>query len=105
MSPTPLLKALATSLLLAFAAHGHASEDEFDIDSRFRAKIAKEKVRQGALLRQAQTLGNSAGIDKQNCGSQNIGNVNTNGRPGSAPREVFVFAPNAINLVSGPGCR
>ena len=105
MHPTLLLKALATTLLIAAASHGHASEDEFDIDARFRAKIANEKVRQGALLRQAQALGGSAGIDKANCGSQNIGNVNTNGRPGSAPREVFVFAPNAINLVSGPGCR
>lgn len=100
-----LIKALATTLLLATATHGFASEDEFDLDSRFRAKIAKEKVRQGALLREAQSQGGNVGVDNTKCGSQNIGNVNTNGRPGTAPREVFVFAPNAINLVSGPGCR
>ena len=40
----------------------------------------------------------------EGCGSQSIGNVNTGGNIGTAPREVFVFAPNAINLVSGNGC-
>jgi hypothetical protein len=39
------------------------------------------------------------------CGSQSIGNIDTGGRIGTAPREVFVFAPNAINLVTANGCR
>ena len=39
------------------------------------------------------------------CGSQSIGNVNTGGKIGAAPREVFVFAPNAINLVTAQGCK
>ena len=39
------------------------------------------------------------------CGSQNIGNVNTNGRIGSQPREVFVYAPNSVNVVTRGGCR
>jgi hypothetical protein len=55
------------------------------------------------MQRNAQTQGSGPADAK--CGSQSIGNVDTNGRIGAAPREVFVFAPNAINLVSGPGCR
>ena len=99
-----LLKGIALSLLIVASAQSFASEDEFDIDARNRAKIAKEKVRQGALLRQGEEAGQK-GVDNANCGSQNIGNIDTNGRPGTAPREVFVFAPNAINLVTARGCR
>jgi hypothetical protein len=99
-----LLKRIALSLLIAACAPSFASEDEFDIEARNRAKIAKEKVRQGALLRQADEAGTKAG-DNAKCGSQSIGNIDTHGRPATAPREVFVFAPNAINLVSGRGCR
>jgi hypothetical protein len=99
-----LVKCLALSLLLAATAQGRANEAEFDIDPRTRAKIAKEKVRQGALLRESTSIANK-GLDNANCGSQNIGNIDTKGRPGSSPREVFVFAPNAINIVSGSGCR
>lgn len=93
-------------LLPLLAAPAFADEIEFDLDSRTRAKIAKEKVKQGALMRDVDRLGRrGAGVDNGDCGSQNIGNVNTGGRPGAAPREVFVFAPNAINLVNGRGCR
>jgi hypothetical protein len=91
-------------LMLGACSLAHASEEEFDLDSRFRAKIAKEKIRQAALQREAQAIGKQ-GVDKAGCGSQNIGNIDTNGRPGTAPREVFVFAPNAINLVTANGCR
>ncbi len=100
----PLLKSITLSLLLAAATQGFASEAEFDIDPRTRAKIAKEKVRHGALLRESANLSNK-GLDNANCGSQNIGNIDTNGRPGSSPREVFVFAPNAVNIVTARGCR
>lgn len=92
-------------VLVAIAAHvspAFASEEELDIDTRFRAKIVKEKVRQAALERKLGALGK--GLDSPTCGSQNIGNIDTGGRPGTAPREVFVFAPNAINIVSGRGC-
>lgn len=99
-----MLKGIAMSLLIGACAPSFASEDEFDIEARNRAKIAKEKVRHGALIRQGEEAGSKAG-DNANCGSQNIGNVNANGRPGTAPREVFVFAPNAINLVTARGCR
>lgn len=97
---------LTLLVLLVAASHAGASEDEFDIDPGNRAKIAKEKVRQGAKLREAQKLGNSTGsTGSDDCGSQNIGNIDTEGRRGAAPREVFIFAPNAINLVQSGGCR
>ena len=105
-SSMPRFVMLSLAGWLAITPLVHADESEFDLDSRFRAKIAKEKVKQGALLRKNLDNG-SAGDDSANCGSQSIGNIdNSKGKPGSpAPREVFVFAPNAINLVSGSGCR
>lgn len=103
MSVLKLLIALVAALPLATAPAG-AGEAEFDIDSRFRAKLAKEKVKQAAEQRQAQAEGRAANASGR-CGSQSIGNIDTGGRPGTAPREVFIFAPNAINLVSGSGCR
>lgn len=102
---TLLLKYLAVGMLLATGSHVFAGEESLDIDTRFRAKIAKEKVKQGALERQANAATNGTGTSSPDCGSQSIGNVNTGGRPGTAPREVFVFAPNAINLVGAGGCR
>lgn len=103
------LKGLALTTLLAVAcAPALAGEENFDIDTRFRAKIAKEKVRQGALERAAEArAGQVPGEPDEGagCGSQNIGNIDTGGRPGRAPREVFIFAPNAINMVSRGGCR
>lgn len=98
-----LLKGVGLAMLLSAGSVCLAGEEVFDIDARFRAKIAKEKVKQGAAQRADAAAGK--GIDNANCGSQNIGNIDTGGRPGAAPREVFVFAPNAINLVTAGGCR
>lgn len=95
---------LAVVLLAVTAALAQAGEAEFDIDSRFRAKIAKEKVKQAGIQRVADAEGKGR-QRSANCGAQSIGNVDGDGRIGSAPREVFVFAPNAINLVSAGGCR
>ena len=102
---TLLLKNLAVAMLLATGSHVFAGEESLDIDTRFRAKIAKEKVKQGALERQANAANNGTDANSPTCGTQSIGNVDTGGRPGTAPREVFVFAPNAINLVGAGGCR
>ncbi len=102
---TLLIKALATALLLATGSHCFAGEEMLDIDTHFRAKIAKEKVKQAARQRADDSNKGSDGTDKTQCGSQNIGNVDTGGRIGSGPREVFVFAPNAINLIGPGGCR
>jgi hypothetical protein len=96
----------ATALVLAAIAPAHAGRiDSFDLDAEFRARIAKEKVKLNML--KAQTFkpgdGRKPAGDPQ-CGSQQIGNIDTGGRIGAAPREVFVFAPNAINFVTANGC-
>lgn len=103
MKTQTLAKAVAAAVLLSLGSYAVAGEEMLDVDTKFRAKLAKEKLKQSALERQNDKLGK--GIDKAQCGSQNIGNVDTGGRIGAAPREVFVFAPNAINLVTGTGCR
>jgi hypothetical protein len=99
-----LIAAIAGTLAVA-AVHADEGSAEFDISPKFRAKIAKEKAKQAA--RQSSTSNgtqNGGGPEGEpQCGAQNIGTVDTNGRTGNAPREVFVFAPNAINLVSN-GC-
>ena len=74
-----------------------------EIDPQFKAKIMKEKVKQMTAANRNGRSATNAPAGAQ-CGSLNIGNVDTGGRVGAAPREVFVFAPNAINLVSGQGC-
>ena len=68
------------------------------------SKLAKEKVKQEFQERRAAEQSNGNDNASPSCGSQSIGNVDTNGRIGTAPREVFVFAPNAINLVTANGC-
>jgi hypothetical protein len=81
-----------------------------ELDTRFSAKVAKERTRVTTLEKQQQRrdargAGRSDTGSEAGCGSQNIGNVDTGGRIGTTPREVFVFAPNAVNIVSGRGCR
>jgi hypothetical protein len=100
-------KLLTACLLLSVAAIAPAQDSDaaFDIDAKFRSKIAKEKAKQAALKPRTSASTQEASADSSECGSQNIGNVNLNGRPGSQPREVFVFAPNAINLVGTGACR
>ncbi|MDM0115688.1 hypothetical protein QTI66_26295 [Variovorax sp. J22R133] len=86
--------------------HAFAGQELLGVDSQFRAKIAKEKIRIAAQERKAEEQGKSFDQNQNNsCGSQNIGNVDTGGRIGAAPREVFVFAPNAINIVGRGSCR
>lgn len=99
-----LLKAIALTVLCALGSVAVASEADFELDAKFRAKLAKEKLKQGALERENNQLLNKS-TKAANCGSQSIGNIDTNGRPGTAPREVFVFAPDAVNLVTGSGCK
>ncbi len=94
---------VALAMSLCGAAFG--GQELMAVDSKFRAKIAKEKIRAGAQERKAQEQGQGQEpIDQSRCGSQSIGNVDTGGRPGTAPREVFVFAPNAINIVGRGSC-
>jgi hypothetical protein len=93
-----------TAVLLA-APVAHASPELLGVEAPFRARIAKEKIRIAAQQRAAAAKGQTSTADTSQCGSQNIGNVDTGGRIGAAPREVFVFAPNAINIVDRGGCR
>lgn len=104
---------LATSLALVLGAAQSAQAANFGdnpLDTRFSAKVAKERTRQNTLQQQREReqdrFGtNPSAADNTDCGSQNIGNVNTNGRIGSQPREVFVYAPNSTNVVTRGGCR
>ena len=79
------------------------SVPDADMDPRFRAKIIKEKLKMKSL--EFDFMRNGQDAPDAQCGSQNIGNVDTGGKIGRGPREVFVFAPNAINFVDGRGCR
>lgn len=97
-----LFRTALMALSLAAGTHAMAMPELIGVDSQFRAKIAKERIRMSAQERQTNEQGKSPNAGR--CGSQNIGNVDTGGRIGTAPREVFVFAPNAINIVSRGGC-
>ncbi|MEP7297442.1 MAG: hypothetical protein ABI702_14735 [Burkholderiales bacterium] len=107
---TPRLNTIAKALLVAALAGGHLAHAAGtfagqEIDPLFRAKVMKEKAKQDQLKADPYNFmagGNGASAQ---CGSQSIGNVDTGGKIGAAPREVFVFAPNAINLVSSQGCK
>lgn len=98
----PVIAMLLLSGLFASAHPARADDFILDVDTKFRAKIAKEKAKAASTLSAADK--NAKTGDAAECGSQNIGNVDTGNRPGAAPREVFVFAPNAINLVNARGC-
>lgn len=96
------------ALAAATAVPAFAGQEMMDIDSNYRARIAKEKLRMAAAKRESDKLGQNSQSAGQSanaqCGSQSIGTVDTGGRGGRAPREVFVFAPNAINIVGRGGC-
>lgn len=102
---------LTLALGLGAAQGSHAANfGDNQLDTRFSAKVAKERTRQNTLQQQQRSQQDRFGTNPSQdpnaqCGSQNIGNVNTNGRIGSQPREVFVFAPNSTNVVTRGGCR
>ena len=103
----PKTFALAAVAVLATVQFAHAAGlfADQDVDPRIRAKIMKEKVKQEQLANSFNFANNGKFPGDAECGSQNIGNVDTGGKIGAAPREVFVFAPNSVNLVSGQGCK
>ncbi|SEB09661.1 hypothetical protein [Variovorax sp. YR216] len=96
---------ILVAVTLGACASAFAGQELLEVDSRFRAKIAKEKIRLGAQERKAEEQGKSLDQNQGTCGSQSIGNIDTGGRIGAAPREVFVFAPNAINIVGRGSCQ
>ena len=93
------------ALTLGSCAGAFGGQELLDVDTRFRAKIAKEKIRISAQERKAEEQGKSLDQNQGSCGSQSIGNIDTGGRIGTSPREVFVFAPNAINIVGRGSCQ
>ena len=100
-----ILTTLTLVVLAGVGTHARAGEESLDIETNFRARIAKEKVKQEFQQRKLKDAsGTPNGAADPSCGSQSIGNIDTGGRIGAAPREVFVFAPNAINLVTASGC-
>jgi hypothetical protein len=101
---TRTTRIVLVAITLGCSVNALAGQELMAVDSKFRAKIAKEKIRAAAQERKAAAQDKNS-LDQSGCGSQSIGNVDTGGRGGAAPREVFVFAPNAINIVGSGGCR
>lgn len=99
-----------TRMLLAAIALGSgipafAGQEMMMLEAPQRAKVAKEKIRAGARQRKLDEQEKKSSDESASCGSQSIGNIDTGGFAGPAPREVFVFAPNAVNVVTRGGCR
>jgi hypothetical protein len=92
------------AVTLSCGVNAFAGLEMMDLDAPARAKLAKEKIRTSAQERQSQEE-EAKSLDQSSCGSQSIGNIDTGGRAGAAPREEFVSAPNAINIVGRGGCR
>jgi hypothetical protein len=94
-------------LALAMSSMAHAVDlSQSDLESRQRSKVVKMKAKNASTSAQNYNFLAAQGqSESEECGSQSIGNVSTNRRAGPAPREVFVFAPGAINIVSSNGCR
>jgi hypothetical protein len=101
--PAHTTRIVLVAIALGCSVNAFAGQELSGVEAPFRAKIAKEKIRSSAQERKTNAEGKS--LDQSNCGSQSIGNVDTGDRGGPAPREVFVFAPNAINIVGRGSCR
>ena len=95
---------LSIAAALALAASAQAAGLGADLDPRTRAKLAKAKAKTATELADNFNFLDQ-GQKKADCGSQSVGNVNLNGQAGTGPREIFVFAPNAINIVGPRGCQ
>lgn len=92
---------------LLVASHAvPAAESDLDLDTRFRARLMKEKAKLNAELTNPALKPRELGppSPEAECGSQVIGSIDTNGKPGTAPRDIFVYAPNAINIVNQRSC-
>jgi hypothetical protein len=100
-----IVLSIVAALALASAAQA-ASTAGSDLDPRQRAKIAKAKAKAAsAEAENFNFLSKDNGQKKADCGSQSIGNVTLNRQAGVGPREIFIFAPDAINIVGPRGCQ
>jgi len=103
-----LIKTLIVGAFAALAGQSAHAAGLFagnDVDPQFRAKIMKEKAKQNQQNADNFNFNSGGSSSSAQCGSQSIGNVDSGGRIGTTPREVFVFAPNAINIVPTGGCK
>jgi hypothetical protein len=104
-----VISTIVLSIAAALALVGIAQAADSlgpDLDPRTRAKIAKAKAK--AAAQEAESfdfLNNGNGNAKTECGAQAIGNIDLNRQAGVGPREIFIFAPNAINVVGPRGCQ
>lgn len=105
MKDTLIKTLVLAAVLVSQSALAAGSFSDNGVDPRFRAKIMKEKVKHNQQQAESFDFTNNSSANSGQCGSQNIGSVNTGGKIGAAPREVFVFAPNAINFVTAQGCK
>lgn len=97
---------LSIAAALALGASAQTAGVGNDLDARTRAKIAKAKAKTASKESENfNFLDKGNGEKKPDCGSQSIGNVDLNRQAGTGPREIFVFAPNAINIVGPRGCQ
>jgi hypothetical protein len=97
---------LSIAAALALTASAQTAGVGNDLDPRTRAKIAKAKAKAASAdTENFNFLDQGNGQKKRECGSQQIGNVDLNQQAGTGPREIFVFAPNAINIVGPRGCQ
>ena len=74
---TPALRTVRMTLAavgFGLACNVFAGTELLGVESNFRARIAKEKIRTAAQQRRADAQ-SKAGDDKASCGSQSIGNV------------------------------
>lgn len=106
MSKGILVKAAGLiALLCAFQnAAVAASAEVEDVDAGKRSKIMRARMLANMQMAKDARLDNGVG-DMADCGSQNIGVINQAAMRGRMPRDLVVYAPGAINVVSGRGCR
>ena len=93
---------LAWAAFLTLSHSARASDGVFDIDPKFRAKMAKDRAQQASLRSQSANPG-TTGFGAE-CANINTGNVGPSGRP-AAPGQVFDAAPTTVNITSAQGCK
>jgi hypothetical protein len=77
----------------AVQAGTSATAEPMDMDPAILSKLALERAKARNAARLDKNSGASTGLDGNNpaeCGSVNIGNVMTGGKPGFQPREITV---------------
>ena len=89
-----IMVALLALSAAAAQAGPNANAEPMDMDPAILSKLALERAKSRNVNRAASTKGGASngldGASPAECGSVNIGNVITGGKPGFQPREVTV---------------